>query len=68
MTLIAKIYTKKYLKQESSESIEFKAGKSSSAVTTQPLMQKVGNFVLVDTVGSNDPNRTDEFIHFETIN
>ena len=58
------------MKQEDSEAIEFKAGKSSAAVTVQTQIKKVGDCVLIDTAGSNDPNkiRPDDFILFEIIN
>ena len=55
----------KYLKQSLDESFKFKAAKSSAAVTTHVTLASIGALTVIDTPGTNDPNklRTDQVIY-----
>ena len=50
--------------------MEFKSGKSNRAVTTTVKVTKIGNMTLIDTPGTNDPDkiRPDRQIQNELIN
>ena len=46
----------------------FKASVSTSAVTTETAMRKIGNNNIIDTAGDNDPRRTNLANHLDATN
>ena len=70
LTLISQIYSKHFKGAKGYAPVEFKSGQSSSAVTTKVKVIKTGNLTLIDSPGTNDPDkkRTDQQISVELVN
>ena len=70
LSLVSRIYTKNFLGANKEQPLDFKAAKSGSAVTTKVKVVQTGNLTLVDSPGTNDPNRkrTDQQIQIELFN
>ena len=57
LSLIARIYAQLYPIASRNEMLKFEHLKSIKSVTTQVTKGNQGNMVLVDTPGTNDPNK-----------
>lgn len=57
LSLISKIYSIKYKESCKEESVVFKSAPSSKAVTTMVKVVQTGNMTLIDTPGTNDPDK-----------
>ena len=70
LSLIAKIYRDKYKLTNSDEAIVFESKQSVKAVTTKVKVAKMGGMTLIDSPGTNDPDkkRPDYQIQLELIN
>jgi pantothenate kinase-related protein Tda10 len=68
LSKISEIYSKKYL--DSIDILNFTASKSLVAVTSHVRVAKRGHMTLIDSPGTNDPNktRTDKQIFLDLIN
>ena len=70
LSLISKIYAKHYQGAKGQRATRFKSQKSSRAITKTVQVMKTGNMTLIDTPGTNDPDkkRPDRQIQAEVIN
>ena len=58
------------MRQHGEKPVEFQGQKSNRAVTHQVKIVKTGNMILIDTPGTNDPDkkRSDTVIHQDIMN
>jgi len=70
LSLISKIYSITHKVASKGEIVIFESGKSVKAVTTKVKVDQSGNMTLIDTPGTNDPDkkRTDGQIQLELMN
>ena len=68
LNLISAIYSTLYLKHN--QTLTFKAAKDTAAVTIFVDVKRMDHLTLIDTPGTNDPNkkRPDNSINFEIVN
>ena len=57
LSLVSRIYTSNFTGAGGESAIDFKSAKSARAVTTCVKVIENGNLVLVDTPGTNDPDK-----------
>ena len=67
---VSETFAAKYVKASRGEKISFEHAKSIESVTTKVRIAQAGNCILIDTPGTNDPNRKrhDNLIQVELIN
>ena len=70
LSLLSDIYEKQYERASKGEKISFEHAQSIESVTTVVRIASAGNMTLIDSPGTNDPNklRTDQRIQVELIN
>ena len=57
LSLISRIYTEHFLGSDQEKPLDFIAAKSAKSVTTKVKIVKTGNLTLIDSPGTNDPDR-----------
>ncbi len=70
LSLLSRIYAKWFVGADEERPINFVSAKSAASVTTKVKLVKTGNMTLIDTPGTNDPDkkRTDQQIQMELMN
>ena len=57
LSIVSRIYSEHFLGADLERPLDFIAAKSGKSVTTKVKVVKTGNLTLIDSPGTNDPDR-----------